>query len=311
MFRKKNFLLLSIFLLLSGCSVQNNTAVDKLFEVELVVSRDFSSEILFKKTVQVDAEETVLDVLEKNLEVETVTGGFVNAINGFKSSIGNEAGNDWFYYVNGTAANCSSKAYHLKDGDKVLWDYHKWDGNSFTPAIIGAYPEPFVNGFEGKTKGTRIYYINGCRDEALKIKKSLIGFKANDVCEASLSQSFEIKPGLPSIVIGEYNNLLKNKSIAKLLSDNEKRGMFARFSKKEIALLDYSGLVKKICNTSTGVLCAVAGSLGDTAPVWIVTSVEHKGLEELTDLICTKPESIKDYYGAAFIKGNIERLPSK
>lgn len=310
--RIQPLLLIAISLiLLSGCSVRKESAVDKPLAVQLTVSRDFSSENIFDKQILVEAGETVLDILEKNLEVETSAGGFVNGINGFKSSIQEQSGKDWFYYVNGTASNCSSKDYHLKAGDKVLWDYHKWDGNSFIPAIIGSYPEPFINGFQGKTKGTRIYYADACKNEALRIKKSLEGLKVKNISEAPLDESFETEDGFPSIIIGEYGSLVRNKNIAKLLSNGENKGIFVRFGKKEIELLDYSGLVKRASESSAGVLCAAAGSLGDTAPVWIITSIEHKGIEDITDLICTKPESIKNCYGAAFNKGRLERLPTK
>jgi len=313
MFRKKHFLLLSMLflLLVSGCSIQKESAGDKPFEIQLTVSRDFSSEILFTKGIQTQPGETVLDVLEKNLEVETSSGGFIDAIKGLKSAVEGETGKDWFFYINGIAANCSAKAYHLKPGDKVVWDYHPWNGNSFIPAIIGSYPEPFINGFEGKTKGTRIFYSEDSRDEALKIKQSLAEMNAKNVVEVQLPQNFEILSDYPSIIIGEYENLIKNKNIAKLLSDGNQRGVFARFDKKRTEILDYSGLVKKAGSPSIGVIFATASSLGDTAPVWIVTSLEHKGIEDITNLICSNPESIKNYYGVAYNEGKIERLPCR
>ena len=298
-------------LLVSGCLIQKQDNVNQSFEIQLTVSRDFSSEILFAKEIQIQSGETVLDVLEKNLEVETSSGGFINAIKGLKSAVEGETGKDWFFYINGIAANCSAKAYHLKPGDKIVWDYHPWNGNSFIPAIIGSYPEPFINGFEGKTKGTRIYYSKDSRDEALKIKQSLAGMKAKNVVEAPIPQNFEVLSDYPSIIIGEYENLIKNKNIAKLLADGNQRGVFISFAKKRVEILNYSGLIKKTCSPSTGVVFATSSSLGDTAPVWIITSLEHKGIEDITNLICSKPKGIKDYYGVAYNDGKIERLPYK
>ncbi|MGE5327933.1 MAG: DUF4430 domain-containing protein [Deltaproteobacteria bacterium] len=308
MLEKLKYILIISLLLLSGCSVNNNEGMDRPFEVELIVSREFGSEILFEKTVLVEAGETVLDILEKNLEVEASTGGFVKAINGLSSSIESESGKDWFYYVNGIASNCSSKAYHLKKGDKLLWDYHQWNGNSFIPAIIGAYPEPFVNGFKGMTKGTRIYYSEGNKNEALKIKQSLANLKAQNIIEEPLPEKIKVAAGYPCILVGEYANLIKNKSVTALLSDGESRGMPVRFGKGEISLLNCAGSVEDVCDSKTGIVFAIANSLGDTAPVWVVTSLEHKGIEALTDLIFSKPESIEGYYGIAY-KGKLQRLP--
>lgn len=307
--RKTLSLFLIILFLLSGCSFKKGPSSDKSFGIQLTVSKDFSSNIIFDKSIQAQSGETVMDVLEKNLDVETASGGFINAINGVKSETEGETTKDWFYYVNGTASNCSAKAYKLKQGDKVLWDYHEWNGDSFIPAVIGAYPEPFVNGFEGKTAGVRVYYTNECKDEALKMKESLAVLKAKNITAAFLGDDFETEPGFPSIIIGGYEKLIGSKKIAKLISDSKDKGMFARFGENSVALLDYSGRSKKISNSKTGVIYAVANSLGDTAPVWIITSLEHKGIENLANLICSDKDSIKNYYGAALINGQLERLP--
>ncbi|MGE5474339.1 MAG: DUF4430 domain-containing protein [Ignavibacteriales bacterium] len=306
--------LISIFLiilfLLSGCSLQKGPSLGNSLNIQLTVSKDFSENIIFDKKIQAESGDTIMDILEKNLDVETASDGFVNAINGLKSEMNGMTSKDWFFYVNGIASNCSAKAYHLRQGDKILWDYHEWDGNSFIPAIIGAYPEPFINGFEGKTAGVRIYYADEFKDEALKLKESLGRFKAKNVNTAPLGDSFETKPGFPSIIIGEYGKISNNKIVAKLISDNGNKGIFARFSKNAITLLDYSGMPKKVDMPISGVVCATADSLGDTAPVWIITSIEHKQVENLINLIYSKEGSIKDYYGAALIKGKLERLPN-
>ena len=40
----------------------------------------------------------------------------------------------------------------LHPGDVLWWDYRRWSGGAMSvPVVVGAYPEPFLHGFPGKT----------------------------------------------------------------------------------------------------------------------------------------------------------------
>ena len=40
----------------------------------------------------------------------------------------------------------------LHPGDVLWWDYRRWSGAAMSvPVVVGAYPEPFLHGFPGKT----------------------------------------------------------------------------------------------------------------------------------------------------------------
>ena len=63
---------------------------------------------------------------------------------------------DWFYYVNGIEADVGAQDYGLSSGDRIQWDYHSWRATMRVPAIVGAYPEPFVHGYRGKRLPARV-----------------------------------------------------------------------------------------------------------------------------------------------------------
>src|SRR5947208_4840738 len=93
--------------------------------------------------------ETVMRFLRSKQKITTSYGG------GFVQSIGGLAGNgaqqrDWFYFVNGLEASVGAATYKLSPGDAVQWDYRDWRATDHVPAIVGAYPEPFVHGTGGK-----------------------------------------------------------------------------------------------------------------------------------------------------------------
>ena len=40
----------------------------------------------------------------------------------------------------------------MHPGDVLWWDYRHWSGGGMSvPVVVGAYPEPFLHGFAGKT----------------------------------------------------------------------------------------------------------------------------------------------------------------
>ena len=89
-----------------------------------------------------------MNALRRNADVGTAYGGrFVTSINGLAGNTGN--GWDWFYFINGIEAGRGAADYTLHPGDHEWWDYRYWASYIHVPVAIGAWPEPFVHGFEG------------------------------------------------------------------------------------------------------------------------------------------------------------------
>lgn len=111
----------------------------------LWVTRDRGTHLLL--VAQVPAGLTALQALERKANVETSYGGrFVEAIDGVAS----RRQHDWFYYVNGVALGRGAGEYRLHDGDVEWWDYARWRRPNEFPAVVGAFPEPFLHGTDGR-----------------------------------------------------------------------------------------------------------------------------------------------------------------
>ena len=41
-------------------------------------------------------------------------------------------------------------------GDHIWWDLHDWGQTDYIPAVVGSFPEPFLNGIEGKRLPVRV-----------------------------------------------------------------------------------------------------------------------------------------------------------
>jgi hypothetical protein len=129
---------LAATLVLAGCGGDEGTAT-------LWVTRDGGARVLLTTTVPAGL--TAMQALERKAEVETSYGGrFVLSINGIRS----RDRQDWFYYLNGIALGRGAAEYRLRAGDVEWWDYTEWRAPNEFPAVVGAFPEPFLHGLDGE-----------------------------------------------------------------------------------------------------------------------------------------------------------------
>ena len=165
--RRLGALLAGLFLLAacSGGGGEGGTA-------KLWVTRGGSSQVLHQ--VEVPAGVTVLQALEREAEVDTRYGGrFVKTIDGLEGSLAR--GRDWFYFVNGYEADRGAAEYRLRDGDVAWWDFRAWRGRREQPVVVGAFPEPFLHGYGGKTRPAAVRYDDPSLEQEARALAKLVG----------------------------------------------------------------------------------------------------------------------------------------
>ena len=137
---------LLVALALAGCGGVGPSAADGT--AQLWVTRDRGSEVIVD--TDVPAGQTLLRALKSKSKVSTrYGGGFVQSIEGVEGSARRHQ--DWFWFVNGLAGDRSATSYRLRDGDIAWWDYRDWSSDAATLEVVaGAFPEPFVHGFDGQ-----------------------------------------------------------------------------------------------------------------------------------------------------------------
>jgi Domain of unknown function (DUF4430) len=143
------------------------------------VTRDRGRQVLIVRTVPAGL--TALQALDREADVSTRYGGrFVQSIEGIA---GNSAGRrDWFYFVNGIDGDRSAADYELRNGDIAWWDYRSWREQFRIPVVVGAFPEPFLHGYGGRTRPAVVRYEPGLRAGAKAIGRLL---RARSVSPAS------------------------------------------------------------------------------------------------------------------------------
>jgi hypothetical protein len=163
---------LLVLLLLVGCGAAAGGGPGT---ATLWITRDRGAEVLFQGTVPAGL--TVLQALDREADVDTRYGGrFVQAIDGLEGSLA--GGRDWFYFVNGVAADRGAAEYRLRAGEIAWWDYRRWRGDAEAQVVVGAFPEPLVHGYAGNVRPVSVRYQAPGQQRAARAIARLIGARS-------------------------------------------------------------------------------------------------------------------------------------
>ena len=276
MIRRRALLLcvLVAVLALAGCGVG---AGDAPSGVKLTVTDGFGARTILEEPVaDVAGGETVMRLLQRNAKVETrYGGGFVQSIGGLAGGRDRGRQIDWFYFVNGSLAPKGAAATRVRPGDRIWWDRHDWSATSDTPAVIGSYPEPFVNGLSGKRLPTRIE----C-DERAKASCDVVRDKlaAHDVLAARSRPLTEGGSESLRVVVGVWSDVNDDRALRLLDGGPRASGVFARFEDggRRLVALDAKGRPARTLGPGTGLVAALRYE--KEAPTWAVTGTDAAGV---------------------------------
>jgi hypothetical protein len=136
--------LLAVAAALAGCGLGPGSSSEGT--ATLTVTRDYGAQPMVEASVDdPDGSETVLRMLDREAEIETrYGGGFVQSIDGIAGATEADRRLDWFFYVNGIESPIGSAEREVAGGDRIWWDYRDWSDAMRVPAVVGSWPEPFL-----------------------------------------------------------------------------------------------------------------------------------------------------------------------
>jgi hypothetical protein len=138
----------------------------------LWVTRDEGEQVVLE--AKVPAGDSVLQALDRHADVETRYGGrFVQAVNGIEGSLQDQR--DWFFFVNGVEPGIGSTDLELHRGDVAWWDYRDWSEQMAAPVVVGAFPEPFLHGWDGERRPADVDAPPGFEPQAEALLRVLGG----------------------------------------------------------------------------------------------------------------------------------------
>jgi hypothetical protein len=245
--------------------------------VRLAVTEGFGAHVLGdSSTPNVKGQETVMSLLMRNYSVKTrYGGGFVESIDGRSGDTQGGEPSDWFYYVNGVEAPKGASETNVDTGERIWWDLHDWGQTEEIPAVVGSYPEPFLNGIEGKRYPLREECAEPSGSACATVRKRLT---ALGVPVALAAVSSEEEQLTLRVVVGPYASLGDSLSVHDVGAGPRYSGVYVRFSGDggTLTLLDGAGRTVRTLDGGAGLVAATR--YGEQAPVWLVTGTNTAGV---------------------------------
>jgi hypothetical protein len=260
---------------LTGCGLGAGPAPSA---VRLSVTSDFGAHVVRSwNAPHVRGQETVMSLLMRNAAVTTrYGGGFVQSIDGLAG--GHEEGKpiDWFYYVNGVEAPAGAAATNVHPGDHIWWDRHDWSQTDSVPAVVGSFPEPFLNGVVGKRLPVRIECSSVSSGPCRRVAAQLRALRV-PAALAGIGPGGE--PESLHIIVGPWSAVRGAQGTNTVEQGPQASGVYARISASgsSIAALDEKGHVARTLAADSGLIAATR--YGEEAPVWLITGTDEAGLE--------------------------------
>jgi Domain of unknown function (DUF4430) len=291
--------------LLTGCGLGPGDEQDG--GAQLRVTRDFGHEVL--GSVRLDTlreDQTVMRMLRSEFDVHTRFGGrFVQAIDGLEGA-GPAGTKDWFFFVNGIESETGAAEYELSPGDRVQWDHRSWGAAMRVPAIVGAFPEPFLHGIEGERRPVRVecdeVETDPCRDAKQALRDA-------GVPTSSSSLGAPGTEAVTRLVVAAWPDARIVRGASTLEEGPEASGVFARFKEDggSLELLDQEGEVARTVRPGDGTALVAALRPRADELVWLVTSLDAEGLA--AGVAALEEDRLRDAFAVAVTGDTVEKLP--
>lgn len=273
----------------AGCGVGPGSEVG---EVTLSVTRDFGVERLAGPVSEgVVESDTVMRVLDRNAEITTRFGGaFVQSIDGLEGAREGGRPYDWFFYVNGLWSPVGAADYPLRGGDAIWWDYRDWSASERVSALVGAWPQPFAEGYEGSRHPTALECLGG--GSACEVTRQRLRAAGATLVAAGAD-------GAIRVLVGPWARLRGDRTAATLESGPQASGVYADFVRRGggfvLWALDEGGEPARALGPDAGLIAATRRY--GAPPVWLVTGATGRGALAAARLL--DADDLRDHFAVA------------
>jgi hypothetical protein len=255
-------------------------------EATLTVTRDYGSEVLVEASEEDPVEsETVIRFLDREAEIATrYGGGFVQSIEGVSGEIRDGRSFDWFFYVNGIESPIGSADAAVGGGDRIWWDHHDWTDAMRAPAVVGSWPEPFLQeSADDERAPVRIECeaaAGACEEAADRLADAGVDASVEDPDSDATDSAMRM-------LVGPWDALRDDDAAGQLDDGPATSGVFAGFDRNsggfELVALDERARPALELDAGTGLVAALRD--GESPPTWIVTGADEAGVEAAIELL--------------------------
>ena len=257
-----------------------------------------------KNNLRIRDDETVMRLLKRNADVETrFGGGFVQSIDGL-SGRGPDETDDWFYYVNGIEAKEGAADYEVSPGDVIQWDRHDWSETANVPAIVGAFPQPFLDGLGGKRFPVRVECQDSESEPCKQVKQTL---RDADVPANGASLGAPGNQNVARVVVADWETARQQPTARLIELGPQRSGVFARFTDdgNRLELLGGDGKPVREAGAGAGLIAALRPN--DRELLWVVTGVDDAGVDAAAGAF--RAVDLRNAFAIAAVGGRVAKLP--
>lgn len=272
--------------------------------VDLTVTREFGAVKMSEASGGANEADTVMRFLEREDEIETrYGGGFVQSIDGVSEDERDGHPYDWFFYVNGIESPVGAAEVSLEGGESIWWDNHNWSASEHIPAVVGSWPAPFTNAWEGHESVVEVT----CGERSTPFSCKTVNEALKDEGARFRQVSSPKKP--IRVLVGDWAQL-RNDPVAKLIeSGPAESGVYAKFKQVgdgwRLVGLDENGKEARTFGADVGLVAATRKYEGP--PTWIVTGGTGAAVRAAAEALNT--EDLRDHYAVASDAGAVTPLP--
>jgi hypothetical protein len=274
---------------LAGCGLVPHTPSG----AKVLVTEGFGSrQLLSFSTSKLRGGTTAMSLLAAHAQVRRAQGGgsaqsidgnlggsIVQSIDGHSGD--SETGDpvSWFYYVNGEEVKKDAVKTTVHSGDLVWWDLHDSSEAEHIPAVVGSFPEPFLNGLGGK----RLPVVLECATPqskpclAVSHRFTSLGIVGGFAALGTVGEGSEEND--LKVLVGSWAQLEGTPAARAIEQGPPTGGVYVRPLEggKRFALLSKDGSVAANLGAGAGLIAATRYS--GSSPVWLVTGTDAAGVK--------------------------------
>lgn len=292
--------LLLAALAIAGCGLGPGADVGS---VSLTATREFGAEQMLEESLEANESDTVMRLLEGSAKIETrYGGGYVASIDGLAET--NRGGDpyDWFFFVDGVESPIGAAEYPLQGQERIWWDFRDWKATNHVPAVVGSWPAPFVNGYEGERHPVAVECVGGG-----------VGVACDQVEAALEGEGVKLAKGSPDgairVLVGPWAALRSDSTAAQLERGPAASGVYGEFEPGEggyqLVGLDAEGATARRFGPDAGLVAATRELEGP--PVWLVSGLTPAGVQAAAELL--DEDDLRDHYAVVSEGGAAVPLP--
>lgn len=292
--------LLLAALAIAGCGLGPGEDVGS---VDLTVTREFGAERMVEDSVEANESDTVMRLLEASASIETrYGGGYVKSIDGLAETRHGGDPYDWFFFVDGIESPVGAGEYPVSGGERIWWDFRDWKATNHVPAVVGSWPAPFAEGYEGERHPV-----------AVECEGAGVEGACGEVEAALEGEGVKLAKGSPDgairVLVGEWAALRDDPAAARLEDGPADSGVYADFEPggggRELVGLGVEGEPARRFGPDAGLVAATRELEGP--PVWVVTGSTPAAVQAAAELL--DAEDLRDHYAVASEGGEVVPLP--